>query len=297
MKLANVFIIGAAKSGTTHLCNRLKDHSQIYLCDRKEPCFFSEDEEYNKGLEYYSSLFSKATEAHQVLIDGSTQYSRCTIFKDVPKRIFEAVPEAKFIYVMRHPIDRAFSHYTHRWLKEVHPGEPFRESFEEFVEHDGMCLDDSLYKLQIEKYLEYFSIDRFLFLLTEEMNADWEGTLRKIYQHTGLDFENLVNKDLDRSKDSNVTSQYRQVVARKGASKKLKNNSVVYFLGYLIPKSVREWLYQKFIVPTPFYQKELSNFTPKPMKPETRQKLIHFYEETINWVETVMGKDLRDWRK
>lgn len=297
LNFANIFIIGAAKSGTTHLCNRLKEHSQIYLCDQKEPCFFSLDSEYEKGLSYYSSLFSNANESHKVLIDGSTQYSRCTMFKNVPERIFKAVPNAKFIYIMRHPVERAFSHYTHRWIKEVHPGEPFYESFEEFTQHDSICLEDGLYKLQIEHYLKYFPIDRFLFLLTEELNSEWEGVLKKIYDHTNLEFEYLDFDHSENSKKSNIASDYRGVVARTQTLQKLKNTFGLFYVTSWIPPRVRKWLWRNVLPKTKLYEEALSKFTPTPMKAETREILIDYYKETVDWVETLLGKDLSSWRK
>jgi len=293
-KIANVFIIGAAKSGTSHLCALLNRHSQICVNKSKEPCFFAYDSEYQKGLEYYSDGFSEATDEHKVLIDGSTPYSRCTVFPNVPERIFKAVPDAKFVYVMRHPIDRAFSHYTHRWMKEVHPGESFSETFEEYVEHDRMCIDDSLYKLQVEQYLEYFPIDRFLFLLTEDLNPNWEETLKKICDHIGIDYEPIEN---EQSNKSNVASDFRSVQARNTITSKLKAIPGVSLLASIMPRSFRQWIYSQGLRKLNLYKKELSRFTPKPMRPETRQRLANHFEESITWVEQTLNKDLSAWRK
>ena len=56
-KLPNFFLIGAAKAGTTSLYDILKQHPQVYLPFQKEPMFFSNDNNFNRGMEWYSHTF------------------------------------------------------------------------------------------------------------------------------------------------------------------------------------------------------------------------------------------------
>lgn len=283
------FIIGAAKSGTTSLCHLLKDHPQVFIPKKqKEPAFFAWDSRYQRGLKYFASLYQQAQE-NQILLDGSTPYSRCTLYPRTAQRIFAAAPGAKFVYIMRHPVDRAFSHYCHRWLKEVRAGEPFTQSFEEYVPNDPMCLDDSLYKLQIRQYLRYFPIERFRFFLTEDLHAKKAEILQEVCRHFEID-DNLDYFNLNKP-SSNVTSNFREVVVKQ----KLRNLSVVKSMLPLIPSSTKEWFYSNILRKTRFVEGKVEAFTPIPMKPETRHELIEHYRETIEWVEDLMGRKLPHW--
>ena len=55
-------IIGAMKSGTTTLYHYIGMHPGVFMCFPKEPMFFSRDEVYARGLDWYFSLFREARE-------------------------------------------------------------------------------------------------------------------------------------------------------------------------------------------------------------------------------------------
>ena len=51
------FIIGAQKSGTTALHNLLYSHPEVSLPNIKETHFFSMNENYLKGIDWYKTQF------------------------------------------------------------------------------------------------------------------------------------------------------------------------------------------------------------------------------------------------
>ena len=108
-RLPNFFIIGAAKSGTSSLFEYLCRHPEIYIPKIKETEYFSKPSVYNKGEEWYKKLFDEAKK-DQLCGDASTTYSRWPHTLDAPKLIAKSVPAANFIYNMRHPVERAYSH-------------------------------------------------------------------------------------------------------------------------------------------------------------------------------------------
>lgn len=287
------FLIGAAKSGTSHLAARLGLHSQICLTEPKEPCFFSEDELYAQGLGWYRSRFEASDPGDLVFLDGTTQYSRCTVFPDVPKRIHAHFPNARLIYMLRDPVDRAFSHYTHRWLKEVHPGEPFSETFEEFVLKDKMCLDDSRYQMQYEHYLPFFPEDRFLILTADELRSDFEGTVRRVCQHLDIPFETLPEAE---SEKSNVTSQFVEDMAKSTVVERIKKMPLVETVRHFVPKRIRQDIIDNIIPRTSAYEQVNEELTPEPMRDDTRPRLIAEFESDIAWAERMVGRSLDAWR-
>jgi hypothetical protein len=111
----NLFIPGAAKSGTTSLHELLDFHPDICMSSVKEPHFWTklDFKEYTEDdyLEY-ASLFDHKPDAIYYG-ESSTGYMVFPSFIDRIKENYNDDP--KFIFVLRNPIDRCYSHYW--WLK------------------------------------------------------------------------------------------------------------------------------------------------------------------------------------
>ncbi len=110
-RLPNLIIPGAGKSGTSSLHLYLAEHPDIYMSPLKEPHFFSREDIYGKGAEWYASLFS-SSQGEKILGESSTSYFH---FPHVVERIAATLSEVKFIVLLRNPIDRAESHFRWMW--------------------------------------------------------------------------------------------------------------------------------------------------------------------------------------
>jgi len=120
----NLFIPGAAKSGTTALHHYLHQHSDIWMSGDKETGFFSNDERYYTGKKYYLSLFEKGKE-HAYRGESSTGYM---VHPQALYRIKKDTIDPKFIFILRNPIDRSFSHFN--WLAGTgFESRSFKEAF------------------------------------------------------------------------------------------------------------------------------------------------------------------------
>ena len=117
-RLPDFLIIGAAKSATTTLYEYLTRQQAIFMSPEKEPCYFSHDDVYAKGEDWYRSLFAGARD-DQICGEASTTYSRWPQYPHAAERIARAIPQARFIYVMRHPVERIYSFYGHRMRLQV----------------------------------------------------------------------------------------------------------------------------------------------------------------------------------
>lgn len=107
----NVFIVGAAKSGTSTLHEQLDCFSEVSGAKGKEPHFYCNSAEYcTANLVSYDRLFSIGADT-EYLLDSSTGYFQFS--QGLPNlKLF--APEAKIIVLLRNPIDRFISHYN--WL-------------------------------------------------------------------------------------------------------------------------------------------------------------------------------------
>lgn len=101
----NFFIIGAPKSGTTALSEYLRAHPQVFFSEPKEVQYFAED---FKGRfitteKDYLKLFRESNpHKHLAIGEGSAIY----LFSDVAvPKILEFQPDAKFIVMLRNPVN------------------------------------------------------------------------------------------------------------------------------------------------------------------------------------------------
>lgn len=105
----NFFIVGAPKCGTTALYQYLQPHPNIFMPEIKEPHFFAKDlgtYPRIKTMEDYLGLFTDATPEHRRVGEASVYYLRSAAA--IPA-IREFNPEAKIIAMFRNPVDMVYS--------------------------------------------------------------------------------------------------------------------------------------------------------------------------------------------
>jgi hypothetical protein len=148
--LPDFLIIGAQKSGTSSLYNYLTQHPDVCPALVKEIRYFNKY--FSKGTNWYrghfpSSLYisyvNKISGRDMITGDGTPSYLSDPY---VPRRVFEVIPQVKLIVLLRNPVDRAYSHYQHRFRanREV-------SSFEEVIKVDKEKLKDGWENLPITK--------------------------------------------------------------------------------------------------------------------------------------------------
>lgn len=104
----NLFIPGAAKSGTTSLHELLDLHPDVCMSTTKEPVFWNKTDNKNlNNISKYNALF-KNKDA-KVIGESTTSYMYFPEFITKVKEHFSLAP--KFIFILRNPIDRCYSHY------------------------------------------------------------------------------------------------------------------------------------------------------------------------------------------
>ena len=177
----NLFIIGAAKSGTTSLHHYLAAHPDIFLSEPKEPGYFvPEVDYYPRDLSWYLGLFASAS-GQRWVGESSTHYTKLPVHSGVVERIAAFVEEPpRFIYLMRDPIERAMSHYWHD-VRKYQEHRSIERALEERVEYRAI----SDYAMQLEPYLDTFGRDAVHALTFEELVDDPERAVRSILAWLG----------------------------------------------------------------------------------------------------------------
>jgi len=111
------FIAGAPKCGTTALAAYLAGHRDVCFSLPKEPHFFCSEtlapaSREAKYAEYHKRFFSHYNEKeHKVVGEGTPQY---LYYPNALPAILEYNPSARFIVMLRNPVDMVFS-----WHREM----------------------------------------------------------------------------------------------------------------------------------------------------------------------------------
>jgi hypothetical protein len=108
-RLPDFIIGGAPRSGTTWLYELLNRHPRVYMArpSKPEPKFFLVDQIYEKGLSYYCHWFADAA-PDQLAGEKTTNYLESPV---AARRIRKHLPKVKLIFILRDPVERAYSNY------------------------------------------------------------------------------------------------------------------------------------------------------------------------------------------
>jgi hypothetical protein len=132
MALPDFFIAGAPKAGTTAVHAALARHPALYMSAVKEPKFFLSDgppptrggpgdvrtyREHVWRREDYEALFAAAPAS--ALRGESTPFYLYD--RGAQRRMHELVPDARLIVILRDPVERAHSNWTHLWSAGLDP--------------------------------------------------------------------------------------------------------------------------------------------------------------------------------
>ncbi len=164
-------IVGAMKSGTSTLAAQLAAQPGIFMTTPKEPNFFSDDDVYAKGLDWYRSLFAAAA-AGDLKGEASTHYTKLPTYPETMARLTAEIDSAKIIYLIRNPVARAVSHYIHEWTQGVMSG----DIEDQFNRHPEL-IDYGRYAMQIRPYIDRFGAENVLLLTQEAMRANPDAVL------------------------------------------------------------------------------------------------------------------------
>jgi Sulfotransferase domain len=182
MPTPDFLIIGAMKAGTTSLYNVLKSHPEINMSLVKEPNFFMVDKDRNGtwhlGINWYKNLFRNRL---GLTAEASTAYTKFPTVLGIASRIHRINPNVRLIYLVRHPVDRAISHYLHN----VIAGHEKRD-IHKVLAGANQYVFTSMYFLQLQQYLMRFSKEQICIIVCEHMWANPNATLDRVCRFLGV---------------------------------------------------------------------------------------------------------------
>jgi len=214
MRTPVFFVVGAQKAGTTSLHDWLAQQPDVCLPTLKETHYFSHDQRYEKGLDWYMRQFPRCADGSVVgEVDPEYMYHACA-----PERIAEVCPEAKIVFILRSPLERAYSQYlmsVRRGLERL----SFYDALASEDERTGPGADPALaehlgymgrgrYAAQIARFRKALPGGSFLIVKFDELvsGETGAGTYGRICRFIGLGSSPSI---ADRSRKSNVASEPR----------------------------------------------------------------------------------------
>lgn len=281
----NFIIAGVSKAGTTSLWHYLSTHPKVFMPDKNGVNFFSSDANFSLGIDWYKAQFRNPG-AGGLIGESSPVYS---LYSYVPERIYRFNNTVKLIFVVRNPVDRAYSHYWHS----------VRDGYESLSFENAIAIEDErihvsdhhmrafsylsrgFYCNQINNFLQYFPSDQILTVIFEDMVQDKSSSLGEVYEFLGLDC--CSEKSLDAFNSS-------KIIRSKTLHRVLLRDSVFKdCFKLVVPDNVRK-----------FFRCQLESLAVKDghypeMEPGTRAYLLEFFSEENEKLSHLLGKSLSEW--
>ena len=297
----NFLVLGAAKAGTTSLCHYLAQHPDVFIPEVKEPIFF--DAEYERGLDYYWKKYFSRWSGQPAVGEGRV-FNLYLPF--VPPRIRESIPDARLIAVLRNPVERAYSHWWHRFSYRDE-NLPFHEAIRENLSRiargilfeggngarlwrDGLVhphamatthrvyLDAGLYARQIRRYLDLFPASQLKVMFYEDLVSDPRSFVRNVWSF--LEVSN--GPELADTEPLNAARTTRRSLLESLLGKVFGGRDLLGLAPGPLQGPLR-WLFREKPMVRP------------PLDPVVRQTLVEYYREPNRELERLVGRDLSSW--
>ena len=194
----NLFIVGAAKSGTTAMSSYLGAHPEIFMSEIKEPSYFADDlgvkTAYSENLDSYLALFAAGEDA-VYRGEASTTY---LLDPGAARRIHEFCPGARIVILLRNPLEAMQAVFSEARKFALEPRRTFTAALAasdrgrpRLVARQGgfwtRYRDVVRYREQVERYLAVFPREQVFIGLYDDLKADPAGLYRQILAFLGLD--------------------------------------------------------------------------------------------------------------
>lgn len=263
----NFFIVGAAKGGTTTVFDRLNSRDDVYLSPLKEPNFYSTDIDtgafskefrantnldltgyfaqqplpvkqigFIRDQDLYDKLFEAAPADAKLIGECSTSYLYSNV---AAEKIRAAHPDAKILIMLRHPVDRLYSHYMMA-RKYGFTSLPLIDAVKKDMAHpqpgwgsSEIFVDLGLYSDQIARYKTHFPESQIRIMFTSDLRSPEKWT--ELLEWLGL--PDTTTATLERS-DANTAG----LAKFEGLNRALTSSGLKKKLGALIPAGIKKGL-------------------------------------------------------
>lgn len=297
----DLFIIGAAKCGTTSVYEYLKGHPEVFMSPAKEPRYFSPDLASDAGHDLlygrdearYLALFDEARDEKR-LGEASVRY---IYSRDAPRLIHEFDPNAYLVAMIRNPVDMVYSMHNQRLSEGAEPIEDFEAALA--AEPDRMAgrgipagsnpmlsvyRPRARFSEQLPVWFETFGRERVHVIVFEDMVRDPAAEFRRLLEFLQVD----PSYQPESFAAHNPSHRPRSLALRALTNSRLPQWIVWTLLPRLIGDRATRGMVRKF-------RHSRLNRRPAPrqaLSPELRARLEQDFAPDVARLSELLGRDL-----
>jgi hypothetical protein len=301
-RLPNFLIAGTPNTGTTSLHYYLQQHPQVFVSPVKEPTYFGTAEFFAASglgdpatrrhtvfekLRIFMERRSRAPtwEAYLALFRGARDEPavgevspKYLLLPAAAKAIRERIPQARLVFLLRHPADWLHTRYASAFWRDGAGG--FRARFEAARDPRNawaQALNVVRYGTHLQRFVDLFPRDQLRIYLYEDFRQDGAGTVRDMLAYLGVD----PNYPIDMSVRHNPTAVPRLPGVETLRQRVLRGVPVIQWIPYGVRQALRRLYYR----PRP----------PLVMDPADRAMVIAYYRDEIERTADLIQRDLSAW--
>lgn len=259
-------VIGAMKAGTSSFHYYLSKHPDIFVPEKKELNYFINYNIQNKGIEWYKSNF---VTGKKVIGEVSPNYSK---WPESAEMIYNEIPDAKIIYLLRDPIMRAYSQLN---MHKIDINEFIRKKH--FTRLEQEIINNSRYNVHLKRYLNYFPKEKILIIQSEKLSSEFTNTMKQVFDFLGVSTEKYNY------------SKIKNIRLNTAAKSETPKQSIVE-----LNKNKLYTGLKKIIKSTPFY-KPLINLHHKVFYNKNKKQPLN--NDFIKFMKTKLSDDIKELRQ
>ena len=304
----DIFLIGAAKAGTTTISDWMAMNPKIALARIKESNYFSKEIDPSNFSKAFSSISpsipSKYWEGdklefrHQGFIKDSQSYARifehsqegqkladCSTSyfwsKKAPDLIKKSSPNAKVLLILRNPVDRAWSHYRMARKYGLTQAGFLKELEKDFLSESVWGRSQNFYHLScysesLQRWMKNFDKSQLKIEIYESFFDDPQENWDRVCDFFGVEANSISELDKKHESQDPRSPKIQKIIFKMNL------------------KSIRLWVPEKLY----FYLKNLLFYKkPEVLNSETRNKAMKYFTNDIDRLETLMGRSLSLWNQ
>ncbi len=278
-------IIGAMKCGTTSMFEYLSQHPEILPCAQKEPKFFSHQENWVRGWQWYSSLWDGLEDRNCIALEASPSYTNRAL--ESANRMASTRADFRFIYILRNPLERVESALRHTYYlsnskeNKINYNQNFTDNrFEQFL---SQAIDSSKYATKVREYYKRFPRHHILILQLEDLKYHPQQVMKRVCHFLGIDadfqFSNLTTI-------YNAKNSYRQDTLWKRMANIAHLKSAANYFPQQYKARLRDILSQP---------STSSKDVPPPLTEQVKESIRHELREDLKELSFDYGVDVSKW--
>lgn len=286
----DLLIIGAQKAGTTSLYRYIDQHPEISVSQVKEVAYFVDEDLYGKGVTYFHSFFAD-TQPGAKIASGYVHMLACP---HAPERVRQYNPEMKFIVLLRHPVQRAWSAYQYAIQMGWESGDL---SFLQALDMEGERLDrknprtrydtvygyNGLYCAHLKHWMQFFPAEQFLLLRSEDLRFNTDNCLESVWSFLGVSGGAKIDTSIEYNRAGRTRVRWINSIIHD------KSSSLIRLMGRLVPGGLRVWIRSRIFS----WVRRLNTVDADPasirIPDEVARRMAEYYRDDLRELETRFG--------